>query len=69
MDKAVLDDIEFYDFLALMMCSDPWPDSVARESLDNLANSESVVRGYDDWIDAFHHHIYPTMNHPYSGSF
>ncbi len=64
-----MNDFEFFDFLALMMCSDPWPDSVHRENLANFADAESRKRGYDDWIEAFHHHIYPTQNHAFSGSF
>lgn len=63
-----MDDYEFYDFLALMMCSDPWPDSVNRDTLEAFADRESVKRGYDDWIEAFHQHTYPTANHAFSGS-
>ncbi len=64
-----MSDIQFADFLALMMCSDPWPDSVPKDHLEDLADNESRERGYDNWIEAYHGFDRPIENHAFSGSF
>jgi len=47
--------IEFRAFLNLMMCSDPWPaGTVDSKVLEELADKESRLRGYDSWYVAFH---------------
>ncbi len=49
-------DSEFRAFLDLLMCSDPWPvyGNNSKEVLDNFADKESRIRGYDNWIVAYH---------------
>lgn len=52
-----LDDKTFKTFLDLLMCSDPWPISPKGDSeniLQKLAHTESIKRGYEGWVDAFH---------------
>ena len=42
-------------FLDLLMASDPWPlEKAAQIELDGEADRESVRRGFDNWIVAFH---------------
>lgn len=45
---------EFRAFLDLMMCSDPFPDSVDRNLIENFLNKESIIMGFPDWIEAYH---------------
>jgi hypothetical protein len=53
---------EFRAFLDLMMCSDPWPESVDRAPLLALAEDESRKRGFAGWIEAYHKfHLAPEM--------
>lgn len=50
-------DKEFRSFLNLMMVSDPWPldeDEVEKVILTKFANDQARIRGYRDWIEAFH---------------
>ena len=50
-----MNDAEFVLFLALLMVSDPWPLSdAAKDVLETLADRESVKRGYENWIVAYH---------------
>ena len=51
-----MNDLEFRAFLSLMMCSDPWPtgDESENNVLIELAVKESVKRGFDSWIVAYH---------------
>lgn len=51
-------DLQFRYFLDLIMVSDPWPlDVKAGEELIALANEESVKRGFENWIYAYHKHM------------
>jgi hypothetical protein len=43
-------------------------DPFAKDDLDALADEESRKRGYDNWIEAYHHHERP-REHAFSGSF
>lgn len=48
-------DKEFRSFLDLIMVSDPWPlDLGGRAVLEEYANRQSRLRGYDNWTDAYH---------------
>ena len=55
-----MEDKEFKAFLALMMCSDPWPISPDKDGDDgqgtllDFIEKESNLRGYDGWIEAYH---------------
>lgn len=49
-----MDERQFRALLDLVMCSDPWPEGVEREPIVTLLNFESVMRGYGDWISAYH---------------
>ena len=52
---ASLTDEQFRSFLNLMMCSDPWPCTEDDHNyLLGLAAEESKIRGFDDWIVAYH---------------
>lgn len=56
--KTRLSDLEFRSLLNLWMSSDPWPcDGVSGESLLKLLDEESVKRGFDTWVDAYHNFI------------
>ena len=50
----MMNDTEFSAVMALVMCSDPWPDGVDRKVIERLLDHESTKRGYTDWIDAYH---------------
>ncbi len=63
-----MNDIQFCDFMALLMCSDPWPESVPKDALDAFADEEARKRGFDDWIEAYHMLERP-REHAFSGSF
>lgn len=53
-----MNDKEFRTFLNLMMVSDPWPLSkIDNELMEGFANNESVKRGFDNWIVAYHEHM------------
>ena len=46
---------EFRTLLDLMMVSDPWQLSEeSRSVFEFLLNTESIKRGYDAWIVAYH---------------
>jgi hypothetical protein len=48
---------EFRAFLDLLMCSDPWPvgdDGESQRIMKNWANDQARLRGYKDWVDAWH---------------
>jgi hypothetical protein len=51
---------EFRALLTLMMCSDPWPIPPDTNGYDghgtllDFIDRESNLRGYDDWIEAYH---------------
>lgn len=46
---------EFGALMNLMMVSDPYPNASVEETrLKDMLNEEARVRGYDDWIDAYH---------------
>jgi len=48
-------DLEFRYFLDLLMCSDPWPvEGDSESTLKNFADEQARIRGYCDWIDAYH---------------
>ena len=51
-------DKELRAFLDLMMCSDPWPitwdEGTSEDAMKELANRDSLKRGYDSWIVADH---------------
>ena len=55
-----MDDITYYHFLQLLICSDPWPIAPTDPGgpgyieLTDFANAEAVKRGYDGWITALH---------------
>lgn len=63
-------DKEFRAVLDWMMCSDPWPvvgsygsiDEDGHKVISGWLDKESVLRGYTDWIDAFHCHMIPERN-------
>ena len=51
-------DEEFRSFLNLMMCSDPWPtDDEDSIILIKFVEDQSRIRGYENWIEAFHNHL------------
>lgn len=61
---AVMTDQQFRAFLDLMMCSDPWPvpdlgQGDGQSALAAWADAESVRRGFDGWIEAYHRHQAP----------
>jgi hypothetical protein len=48
---------EFRCFLALLMCSDPWPvtnDPSNQVFLEGFADRQAREFGFKDWIDAYH---------------
>lgn len=46
---------EYKALLALFMCSDPWPASNEEQShVETLLNREAKLRGFDNWVDAYH---------------
>ena len=49
-----MNDKQYRAFLDLMMCSDPWPEGVAREPLEEFADAQAKLRGHDNWIVAYH---------------
>lgn len=51
-----MDDLTYKEFLALMMCSDPWPldGAQSRTILEQFADKEALKRGYENWIVAYH---------------
>jgi hypothetical protein len=50
-----MNDQELRALLDLLMCSDPYPTcDRGEEILKALARRESINRGYDGWIDAYH---------------
>lgn len=47
----------FRVMLDLFMVSDPWPLSEAAQSeYLKLLETESNLRGYDSWVEAYHRH-------------
>ena len=56
----MMTDKEFRRFLDLMMCSDPWPipkdadGDDGQGTLLDFIERESNLRGFDDWIEAYH---------------
>jgi len=46
-------DAELEAYLELLMCSDPWPTK-SEALLKSMANREAMLRGYKDWIAAYH---------------
>ena len=55
-----MSDEQYRALLDLMMCSDPWPvtgdDTENQVLVTELANTEAVKRGYENWVDAYHEH-------------
>lgn len=51
--ERLLDD-EFSTLINVLMEADPWPYSVPRNPLEDLADSEARERGFCDWIEALH---------------
>jgi hypothetical protein len=50
-----MDDTEFRCFLDLLMVSDPWPlEESCQSILLDLADRQAAVRGYDNWVEAYH---------------
>jgi len=49
-----LTDQQFRDLLDLFMASDPWPDGVRKDIIEQLLNTESEVRNYESWVEAYH---------------
>ena len=50
-------DKQFVEFMALLMCSDPWPVHDGGNNqivMEDLADDEAKKRGHDGWIEAFH---------------
>lgn len=48
---------EFRCFLALLMCSDPWPvtnDPSNQITIESFADAEAQRHGFKDWIEAYH---------------
>ncbi|KKL75605.1 hypothetical protein LCGC14_2053240 [marine sediment metagenome] len=54
-------DDEFRVLLDLLMVSDPWPLEYGHEIMTDLADSQARLRGYMDWIAAYHDFIAPGM--------
>ena len=48
-------DQQFVAFMALLMCSDPWPtqNPEDRVTLDSVADDEARKRGYENWVVAY----------------
>lgn len=49
-----MSDDEFCDLMALVMCSDPWPEGVPSTLIHPLLDREAKKRGHDGWIVAYH---------------
>ena len=51
-----LSDKCFSQLMNLVMCSDPWPcpDEGNQKEIVDLLTIESQLRGYQDWIEAYH---------------
>ena len=45
---------ELLALLTWRMVSDPFPEQVELGVIDAMLNRESLARGYEDWIDAYH---------------
>jgi len=46
---------EFAALLKWRMASDPWPvDATAKAYVTDMLNDEAEVRGYGDWVVAYH---------------
>lgn len=54
-----INDVEFRCILDWRMCSDPFPESVNIEIIDQWIHNESVKRGHADWAAAYHDHFGP----------
>ena len=50
----LISDDAFESLINVLMEADPWPYSVNRDPLTDLADSESRERGFCDWIEALH---------------
>jgi hypothetical protein len=48
-----MNDELFKAFMALLMCSDPYPCE-GEELITDFADEEAQKRGYEDWIHAYH---------------
>jgi hypothetical protein len=52
-----MSDKTFRVLLDLFMVSDPWPLSEeANEEYTQLLNTESLRRGHNSWVEAYHRH-------------
>lgn len=50
-----MNDEQFRVLLDLFMVSDPWPLEISKhETMKDMLHEESVERGYDDWVHAYH---------------
>lgn len=49
------DNYQFRAILDWRMCSDPWPQGVNMEVVDDFLNALSREMGYADWIEAYHY--------------
>ena len=49
-----LSDITFRALLDLFMVSDPWPAGVDQKPINDLLEGESIERGYNGWVEAYH---------------
>ncbi len=49
-------DSDYRHFLNLLMCSDPWPvsDKTSEPAMISLANREAKLRGFPNWVVAYH---------------
>ena len=56
-----MNDDEFRTYLDLLMVSDPWPLEYGHETMTDLADDQSRLRGYSDWIEAYHKFVAPGM--------
>ena len=45
---------ELRQLINWMMVSDPWPDGVDRQVIEDLLDGESRKAGFSDWIEAYH---------------
>lgn len=52
--ERTMNNEEFREVLAWRMCSDPFPESVNAQVVEDWLDRESRERGYPDWIVAYH---------------
>ena len=46
--------VELRQLLNWMLVSDPWPDGVDRQVVENFLNNQARMFGFGSWVEAYH---------------